>query len=69
MNVHPCVCTLALSLIIKSSLYIFLNIKQENLQIHVVVDLGFTTLLTSQVISVAFYSDHEKSNKFFAQRL
>ena len=30
----------------------------------VVVDLGFTTLLTPQVISVAFYSEHEKSDKF-----
>ena len=28
----------------------------------VVVDLGFTTLLTSQVISVAFYSEREKSD-------
>ena len=26
--------------------------------------LGFTTLLTSQVISLAFYSEHEKSDKF-----
>ena len=32
-----------------------------------VVDLGFKTLLTAQVISVAFYIEHEKSN--FAQRL
>ena len=30
----------------------------------VVLDLGFTTLLTSQVISVAFYSEREKSDKF-----
>ena len=30
----------------------------------VIVDLGFTTLLTSQVISVAFYNEHEKSDKF-----
>ena len=29
----------------------------------VAVDLGFTTLLTSQVISVAFYSEREKSDK------
>ena len=26
--------------------------------------LGFTTILTSQVISVAFYSEREKSEKF-----
>ena len=30
----------------------------------VVVVLGFTTLLTSQVTSVAFYSEREKSDKF-----
>ena len=29
-----------------------------------VVDLGFTTLLTSQVIGVAFYSEREKFDKF-----
>ena len=34
----------------------------------VVVVLDFTTLLTSQVISVAFYIEREKSHKF-AQRL
>ena len=33
----------------------------------VVVDLGFTTLLTSQVISVTFYSEHEKSDKFCSE--
>ena len=31
--------------------------------------LGFTTLLTSQVISVAFYSEHEKSDKFCSEAL
>ena len=40
------------------------NINATN--IVVVVDLGFTTLLTSQVISVAFYSEHEKSVKFYS---
>ena len=30
-----------------------------------VVDLGFTTLLTSQVISVAFYSDLESLTNLF----
>ena len=32
--------------------------------ISLVVDLGFTALLTSQVISVAFYIEREKSDKF-----
>ena len=37
---------------------------------HVVVaDLGFTMLLTSQVISVAFYSEHEKSDKICSEAL
>ena len=31
--------------------------------VAVVVVLGFTTLLTSQVISVAFYSEREKTKK------
>ena len=35
----------------------------------VVVDLGFTTLLTSQVISVAIYNDTEKSDKFCSEAL
>ena len=35
----------------------------------VVVDLGFTTPLTSQVISVAFYSEREKSDKFCSEAL
>ena len=35
----------------------------------VVVVLGFTTLLTSQVISVAFYSEREKSDKFCSEAL
>ena len=34
----------------------------------VVVDLGFTTLLTCYVISVAVYSEREKSTNF-VQRL
>ena len=33
------------------------------------VDFGFTTLLTSQVISVAFYSEREKSDKFCSKAL
>ena len=35
----------------------------------VVVGLGFTTLLTSQVVSVAFYSEREKSDKFCSEAL
>ena len=37
--------------------------------IKVVVDLDFTTLLTSQVISVAFYSEWETSDKFCSEAL
>ena len=37
--------------------------------IVVVVDLGFTSFLTSQVISVAFYSEREKSDKFCSEAL
>ena len=35
----------------------------------VVEDLGFTMLLTSQVISVALYSEREKSDKFCSEAL
>ena len=35
----------------------------------VVVDWGFTTLLTSQVIIVAFYSEREKTEKFCSEAL
>ena len=35
----------------------------------VIIDLVFTTLLTSQVISVAFYSEREKSDKFCSEAL
>ena len=35
----------------------------------VVVDSGFMTLLTSQVISVAFYNEREKSDKFCSEAL
>ena len=35
----------------------------------VVVDLAFTTLFISQVISVAFYSEREKSDKFCSEAL
>ena len=43
---------------IKSLLLFFTEINST------VVELGFTTLLTSQVISVAFYSEREKLDKF-----
>ena len=39
----------------------------ENLLRVAVVDMGFTTLITSQVISVAFYSEREKFDKFFSE--
>ena len=35
----------------------------------VLVELGFTTLLTSQVISVSFYSEREKADNFFSEAL
>ena len=35
--------------------------------VAVEVDLGFTTVLTSQVISVAFYNKREKSDKFCSE--
>ena len=35
----------------------------------VVIDLGLTTLITSQVIGVAFYSEREKSDKFCSEAL
>ena len=40
------------------------------IEIHrVVVDLGFTTLLTCQVISIAFYSERDKSDKYSSEAL
>ena len=36
---------------------------------RVVVAHGFTTLLTSQVISVTFYSEREKSDEFCSEAL
>ena len=41
----------------------------KNCIIIVVVNLGFTTLLTSQVISVASYNEREKSDKFCSEAL
>ena len=35
----------------------------------IVVDFGFTMLLTSQVISFAFYSEREKSAKFCSKSI
>ena len=37
--------------------------------VPVVVELGFTTLLTSQIIVVAFYSECGKSDKFCSEAL
>ena len=45
------------------------SFSANSVVVVVVVDLGFTTLLTSQIISVAFYSEREKSNKFFSGAL
>ena len=36
---------------------------------EVVLDLGFTALLTSKVVSVAFYGEREKSEKFCSEAL
>ena len=36
----------------------------QNVVVDAVLDLGFTTLVTSQLISFAFYSEREKSDKF-----
>ena len=33
------------------------------------MQLGFTTFLTSKIISVAFYSEREKSDKFCSEAL
>ena len=42
-------------------------INCEHSIIVIVVDLAFTMLLTSQVISIAFYSEREKSDKFCSE--
>ena len=41
--------------------------KHLALAVVEVVNLGFTTLLTSQVISIAFYGVLEKSDKFCSE--
>ena len=46
-----------------------LTLLNSAFQLGVVVVLGFMTLLTSQVISVAFYSEREKSYKFCSEVL
>ena len=48
---------------------IFLFVKYLYFAHAVVEDLGFTKLLTSQVISVAFYNEHEESDKFCPEAL
>ena len=62
--------------ITKLPTFIILHLRSETVAVHtrinmvlVVVDLGLTTLLTSQVISIAFYSEREKSDKFFSEAL
>ena len=35
----------------------------------VIVDFSFTMVLTPQVISITFYSEHVKSNKFCSEAL
>ena len=52
---------------VNSSITIEFQIGNDSLSI--VLDLGFTTLLTSQVISVAFYSEREKSDNFCSEAL
>ena len=50
----------------------FILLKSEVIRKKIVVgvlDLGFTTLLTSQVISAAFYSEREKFDKFCSEAL
>ena len=43
--------------------------KGSEVVVVMIVDLGFTTLLTSQVISIAFYTECEKSIKFCSEAL
>ena len=43
------------------------DVEQSDIPSEVIVDLGFKTLLTSQVISIAFYSEREKSDKFCSE--
>ena len=45
--------------------------KSFGVIMKLVVELGFTTLLTSQIISVAFYSEREreKTEKFCSEAL
>ena len=50
-------------------LHKFLLVIPFLLFLLVIGDWGFTTLLTSQVISVAFYSEREKSDKFCSEAL
>ena len=48
---------------------IFIMTYETISTLAVVVDLGFTTLLTFQVISIAFYSERKKSDKFCSEAL
>ena len=48
---------------------LLLSSCESGIVVVVVVVLGFTTLSTSQVISVGFYSEREKSDKFCTEAL
>ena len=48
------------------SVNVFVGLRMN---IFVLVDLGFTTLSTSQDISVSFYSEREKTDKFSSEAL
>ena len=45
------------------------SLRLCNVHRVIVVDWSFTMLLTSQVISVAFYIEHDKSDKFCSEAL
>ena len=55
--------------LVEYSYFKILIISSDILIGVVVEDLSFTTLLTSQVISVAFYSEIKKSDKFCSEAL
>ena len=52
------------SIVMDSSLLLFVHPKEV-----VVLVLGLATLLISQVIRVAFYSEREKADKFCSEAL
>ena len=54
---------------ISEHMAIFKKKSTGYLNIYIVVDRGFTTFLTAQVISMTFYSEREKSDKFCSEAL